>query len=196
MRKSVDYDTYFDSMQLSKEQKKKRKEFARRFERAVFFLFALIQTMRDANRMINDYLLSQFVEQYKDVAKDFVDIDDYMEDYIEQYCREVIDITLDNPDDEYYLSDDRAVSLSENEANASLNYKEYTDAIKSGKTKKRWITEKDDKVRETHKMVDNKDIRIDRPFVVGDSLLQFPKDTSLGASMEEIANCRCTIEYF
>lgn len=55
---------------------------------------------------------------------------------------------------------------------------------------------RDKKERETHLRVGRTIKPIEEPFVVGESLMQYPKDTSLGADSSEIVNCRCTIRYF
>lgn len=95
----------------------------------------------------------------------------------------------------FYLSMDRADVVAENEANVIFNHEEYKEAVSDGRTLKVWITEEDERVRETHKAVNEKAIPIDEYFIVGDSYMLYPKDTSMGASMNEIANCRCHIEY-
>ena len=53
----------------------------------------------------------------------------------------------------------------------------------------------DEKTRETHAMADGQKVDIDTPFIVGDSLMMFPTDTSLGATPQEIINCRCIMKY-
>ena len=57
---------------------------------------------------------------------------------------------------------------------------------------KTWWTAQDNKVRESHAEVHGVTVPFDEPFEVGDSLLMFPGDTSLGAGADEIANCRCS----
>lgn len=196
MGKSIPYDEYFDEMNLTKDQKRKRKEFAQKMEKTILFIFSLFMIMREYNRFNEERIIERLKEQYRDVAKDYVDIDRRFELYIDEISRDIIEATINNPNDEYYLSEDRAILISENEANTSLNYQEYSQAIKYGKIYKRWITENDSRVRETHKELHRKVMPIDDTFLVGNSLMLFPKDTSLGASSEEIVNCRCTIEYF
>ena len=125
-----------------------------------------------------------------------MDIDKYLEDYISNFSEETVDVTLRHINEPFYLSDDRSLLIAESEANGVFNYQEFSEAVKAGKTRKRWITERDNKVRETHAEVNGIAIPINEPFVVGNSLMMFPKDTSLNAEMEQIANCRCTIKYF
>ena len=36
---------------------------------------------------------------------------------------------------------------------------------------------------------------IDELFAVGDSLMEMPHDMTHGASMSEVSNCRCWLEY-
>lgn len=89
----------------------------------------------------------------------------------------------------------KAIEVAQNEANSIFNCMEYADAVAKGYTKKTWITEGDRRVRPTHEDVDMETIDIDMTFQVGDSLMMFPKDTSMGASAKEIVNCRCSIRY-
>ena len=78
--------------------------------------------------------------------------------------------------------------------NSSNNNEEFFDA-KSNKKTKTWHTALDEKVRMTHVAMEGVTVPIDEPFHVGNSLMQFATDTSLGADISEIANCRCTTEY-
>lgn len=97
--------------------------------------------------------------------------------------------------DEYMTSIDRAMNIAENEANSILNNEEYRSAIKNGCTKKKWISFGDERVRTDHADVDGEVVDIYKPFHVGGYLMMFPKDDSLGAGLEEIVNCRCSVEY-
>lgn len=60
---------------------------------------------------------------------------------------------------------------------------------------KRWDTVGDSKVRTAHVIADSQEKPISEPFVVGDERLKWPGDTSLGASLKNIINCRCTAVY-
>lgn len=63
---------------------------------------------------------------------------------------------------------------------------------------KSWQDVGDRRVRPTHKSatINNQHILINMPFVVGESLMMFPTDTSLGAQAKEILRCRCSAIYF
>lgn len=94
----------------------------------------------------------------------------------------------------YWLSVSRATEIAENESNTALNYKDYQTAINAGYTKKTWLTERDSRVRKTHKVLESKTIPINDLFMVGNTFMRFPKDTLMGESRESV-NCRCAIKY-
>ena len=100
-------------------------------------------------------------------------------------------------DEAWYLSEERSLFNAENSANDVFNYNEYRDAVKSGKTKKKWITEGDKRVRESHREVDGQEIPIKEFFTVGGVRMRFPKDMEYAFNVpRETVNCRCTIKYF
>ncbi len=64
--------------------------------------------------------------------------------------------------------------------------------------KKIWVTMGDDLVRTfpfDHDSANGQEQFIDDPFVVSGELLQFPGDWSLGASLGNLINCRCSALY-
>lgn len=205
------YEDYFSVMDIPKSDKEKRKDFAEKVEDVMLFIFALHLLMKQNGMENADYVKNQLETRYKAVISGYITIDEYIDDYVDSFTDEVIDTMnkhirpdidesekteRQKTDEEYYTSDLRAMYIAANEANSVFNYDDYKQAIESEKTLKRWITEQDNRVRKTHKEVNGLSVPIDRPFVVGDSLLLFPHDISLGASMKEIANCRCTVEYY
>lgn len=62
---------------------------------------------------------------------------------------------------------------------------------------KTWITMKDNRVRDAHESMESKTVPFDQAFEVeydgSTEELMFPGDTSLGASVGNTINCRCTI---
>ncbi|HIR27668.1 MAG TPA: hypothetical protein IAB84_06835 [Candidatus Choladousia intestinigallinarum] len=123
-------------------------------------------------------------------------MDDYIRNYVRNFSNDVMETTMGHQNDPYYYTQDRAAFMAENEANTFFNYSDYSDAIKAGKKMKRWIDIRDKRERETHRLVGGTSKKISEPFLVGDSFMMFPKDTSMGASGSEIVNCRCSIKYF
>lgn len=192
-RRSIPYDEYFGEMDLSEDEKEERKEFAQILEIILLFVFlSIIET--------NEYKEAQQIiyEKYINAAKEFLGLNSvpsYIDDYARQLANETVRVINENPDNEYYLSKDRAMFVAENEANVIGNYRQQAKAIKQGFTKKKWVTMRDVKVRHTHEEVDGETIDIFSPFTVGKSKMMFPKDYSLDADAKEIVNCRCVLEY-
>jgi hypothetical protein len=68
-----------------------------------------------------------------------------------------------------------------------------------GTLKKSWIDMRDKRVRPTHVEAGRRygaaSIPVNEAFIVGGSRMMYPGDTSLGAPIREIANCRCSAQY-
>lgn len=62
---------------------------------------------------------------------------------------------------------------------------------------KDWYGILDNRIRDTHVEADRKQkgVPISQPFRVGESLLMYPGDTSLGAQKKETMHCRCSALY-
>lgn len=201
-RRSEPYKEYFSKMSISDKEKQERIAFSEQMEEVVLYILALIETTIESGETKREYIQTQFYDKYLDVIASYMIIDTYIKQYAVDITKQIIDATFErfsdkdkSITDDYYLSNDRAMFISECEANSILNYRQYLKAVKAGKTKKKWIDVGDKRERKTHLEVGGTILPIDEPFSVGDSLLQFPKDTSLGASADEIVNCRCSIQY-
>jgi hypothetical protein len=201
-RRSEPYKEYFSKMSISDKEKQERIAFSEQMEEVVLYILALIETTIESGESNREYIQTQFYDKYLDVIASYMLIDTYIKQYALDVTKQIIDATFErfsaedkSITDDYYLSNDRAMFISECEANSILNYRQYSKAVKAGKTKKKWIDVGDKRERKTHLEVGETILPIDEPFSVGDSLLQFPKDTSLGASADEIVNCRCSIQY-
>lgn len=224
-RKSIPYEQYFGDMDLSAKQKEKRVSLAKKIEEVILFLFILFDVYEEYGEVEEgiDFIVYSIKQKYIDTIKDFIALEEYVEEGIEEletddkeskqkeqdalwkyikehtddFIEDYINTTSKHKYEPYYTSEDRAILTSENEANSILNAVEFIEAVfKNGFTKKMWNTEKDEIVRHSHALVEGVVLDINTPFIVGDSLMLFPKDTSYGASEQEVANCRCTITYF
>ena len=204
-RRSEPYKEYFSKMSISDKEKQERIAFSEQMEEVVLYILALIETTIESGESDQKYIQTQFYDKYLDVVLGYMLIDSYIKEYVLETSKQIIGTTFSHivekhPDseqatDDYYLSNDRAMFISECEANSILNYRQYSKALKSGKTNKTWIDVGDKRERKTHLEVGGTTIPINEPFSVGDSLLMFPTDYSLGASADEIVNCRCSIQY-
>lgn len=210
IRKKIPIHDYFENMQISEEEKEKRVRLANLLLADVLFLFALSRRNRDTR-----YLSETFQKRYLSSVKKVTEPDQKMQRYIRKVCDSIVKTTLKSGQDDgkkqgealtdsdvikvsqdsYAVSLERATSVAENEANTILNGEEYSNAVKNGCTKKRWKSYRDERVRADHADVDGQVVDISRPFRVGKYMMMYPKDDSLGAGLEEIVNCRCSVEY-
>lgn len=189
----LDISSYFDEMELSNKEKEKRKEFSESMVDVMLFIFALFSVMQKYNYINKRYIIEQLQLRYSEVVLQYMNIDKVVNDYIQKFSEEIVDTTLKYSDEEYYLSNDRAMIVSVNEANSILGYRQLQEAKERGYTRKTWITERDRKVRRTHREVDMMKIPIDEYFLVGDSLMMYPHD--FNSEAKETVNCRCSIVY-
>lgn len=196
IKRSIPYKKYFDEMEISEEEKEKRIKLAEKLELVFMYLFYLIANSEYENR---EMLCVMIADMYSDIAHDYMNVDgtlEYLNTYTAYITAQIIDTTLKYAEqEEYYLSQDRAMFIAENEANSIGNYDDMYQAIKSGATQKTWKTMNDKKVRHTHVKLDGKTIGIYKTFDVGGSEMLYPRDTSYDAEDKEIVNCRCVCEY-
>lgn len=191
-RRSVDYEEYFGEMDIPEDEKEERIKLAEKFE--IIFLFFFLQ-FSSGKEMDYPYLI---YEKYISAALEFLNQSsaaEYLEIYAKNLSKEIVRVTEENSEEEYFTSRDRAMLISENEANSMGNYRQQIEAVRNGMKYKTWKTMNDSKVRHTHRIVNEKKIGIFDSFLVGKSEMMYPKDESLGASAEETVNCRCVVHY-
>lgn len=189
-------DDFFGVMEIDDEQKEKRKKVAFSIRESMLFLFSLMFTMAEASAWSYEVALDSFRNEFRNAISQYFVIDAFLENYIQDFTRKYLDITIEHlskADASFFVSDDRATIGSANESNSVVGYEELEEAKEDGYTMKRWRTQRDERVRKTHREVEGKTIPIDDYFVVGDSLLYYPGDPE--GSEEEIAGCRCVCEY-
>nr|DAF78795.1 MAG TPA: minor capsid component [Caudoviricetes sp.] len=192
----IDYETYFGEMDLSDEEKEDRKKLAEKFEKIFVMLFALLSGKEETEITT---ITKEFIIRYESIATQYCKTKktpSYITDYARYIVNEVVDATTQNTEVEYFTSQKRAKNVAANEANAVGNYRLQTEMVKQGYKTKEWRSKEDSHVRPTHAEVDRKRIDIFEPFEVGNSLMMFPKDHSLGAEVKEISNCRCSVKYY
>lgn len=194
--KAIPYEQYFGDMELTEEQKENRISLAENLEDSFLFVLALLFTMQQYNMVDWETVRIQFQTGYMNALSGIAAASGYIKGYVKDFAYDVMESTKAHQNDPYYYTQDRAMFMAENEANTYFNYSEYFAAIEAGKTMKKWIDIRDKRERETHRQVGGTSKRISEPFMVGGSLMNFPKDSSMGASSSEIVNCRCSILYY
>ena len=194
---SMPPEQYFEGMELSKSQKEERIKYTERTYEAILSAMYLIDAYMSYGNVDYEAVKIKLGDDLARIVAEFILLDDYLKLYLSDFAQNFIDSTKRNIDKEWYLSEDRALFNAENSANDALNYKEYIRAVKNGKTHKKWLTAMDTKVRLSHLEVENTVLPIAEYFVVGDTLMRFPKDCDMAVgSPQEIVNCRCSIKYF
>lgn len=190
-RRSMDYDKYFGEMGIAERDKKRRIRLAEDIEEVILYMMFQYEQYAEL-----EALERQLVNMLADTLAKYVPIDDYLEDYAKQSIDGIMETTDKEIEKPFTLSHDRAILISENLANDALNYGDFKRAKDQGRKYKTWITMGDEKVRPTHEVLESERIPIDDLFWVGNVQMRFPKDTLYsGGDLEEIAGCRCWIEY-
>lgn len=93
------------------------------------------------------------------------------------------------------FSESHAAAVTRTEVNAIGNLAAMDAAYRRGERFKTWKTFGDLKVRPTHKAANGQRVPLDMPFTVGGYQMMFPNDSSLGAPVGEVVNCRCVMEF-
>jgi hypothetical protein len=81
--------------------------------------------------------------------------------------------------------------------NGNVDPSSINDGIVVGKpdVKKEWAAVLDEKTRLSHALADGQVKGMNDPYIVNGEYLMYPGDTSMGASLENIINCRCSSLY-
>ena len=194
-RMSMDYDEYFGDMDLSEEQKEKRKESAEELEDVFKVLLALVFYLYMEEAYDYTSAIMEAQEAYNEILAGANVSDYYVDIHVPNALNSIVSTMLNNPENPFNFSIDRAILIAENEANSMWNDAEYVEALRSGKKRKTWHTIIDKRTRDWHAEVNGQTKQITEPFVVSGELMQFPRDESLGASGGNIVNCRCSASY-
>ena len=188
------YEGYFDVMPISEDQKTDRVLVAMALEDRFLEILSLAEIRQKQDKPWLGDIIELFILAFLAVANRRVD-DDEIRAKAERFGQEVGLSTFAHQGEDYFTSADRAINMAATESNAIMCYGEIADAIKQGKTTKTWRTIIDGREREWHHKEDGVTIPITEPFEVGGELLMYPLDDSLGASADNIANCRCCAIY-
>jgi len=94
----------------------------------------------------------------------------------------------------------RAERLVRSAYSTASNHAALEALLEAGFTKKQWLTSRDARVRRPtpsspfdHQSADGQLVGVREPFIVSGEELMFPGDSSKGASISNLVNCRCTV---
>lgn len=190
--KILTIEQYFGEMPLNDEEKKKRIDMCEDFE---IFLFYILELGEELDHMALEILISRLRIGFIEITGNYMELTDNVVERINEDALYIAETTKNNLDIPFFTSPDRARLVAENETQSLCNLSEFDRAKEQGFKYKEWLAMLDERTRETHAMADGQKVDIDTPFIVGDSLMMFPTDTSLGATPQEIINCRCIMKY-
>lgn len=146
-RRSEPYKEYFSKMSISDKEKQERIAFSEQMEEVVLYILALIETTIESGEANREYIQTQFYDKYLDVIASYMLIDTYIKQYALDVTKQIINATFErfssedkSITDDYYLSNDRAMFISECEANSILNYRQYSKAVKAERQKRNGLT--------------------------------------------------------
>lgn len=98
-------------------------------------------------------------------------------------------------------SDSRSAIIATTETQASAETAKSNviasalDPVEQGRGKKDWVTIMDGRERQSHHEANGQVQGLESPFIVQGQMLSYPGDTSLGATIDNWINCRCSAQY-
>lgn len=97
--------------------------------------------------------------------------------------------------DKFYLESiipNRSMVIARTEVGSATQWAQNEIAMDTDvPMEKEWLSQRDNRVRDTHSEADGQRVGLDDPFVVGEDELMYPCDPS--GSPEEIIECRCGV---
>lgn len=190
------FEMYFGEMNLPEEEKSERIQMAKELEEVFITTMIWLFTIEQANNTNYEPIRQRMEDDYMEVLRKYVEVDDYLKTYVKSFSYDVVDSTKRHKNEPYYYSLDRARFMAENEVNTAINHARYIEAVNGGKTMKRWESIIDEATRKDHREINGKYISIGQAFHVGDSWMLFPKDMSMNPNPNQVINCRCSIMYY
>lgn len=192
---SEPYDEYYEPMRISEKQKQQRIDLAKDlddiFEELFIYMFMM---MRDGYVSEYEDALIVAQEKYAEVIARHVDATAELIEHGRELILSVLNTLYRNSEIAYFYSKDRARAIAEEESNAVFAYTEYEDAARN-KRFKTWHTIMDGRERESHAEVNGMTLPIEEPFELAGGYVQFPGDSSMGASDSELVSCRCSLSF-
>lgn len=193
---SEPFPDYFRPMRLSQNQKRKRIALAEELEDVFIELLSAQFYAQQYGASIYTQSTEKARKGYISALSKLFEPDLYLMNHADEIVASVLLVLYRNADDPYYYSADRARALAEGESNSVWNHNEFEEAVKSGKHYKKWNTIIDGRERDSHHGINGTTLPINQPFDLPGGLMQYPRDTTYAASMDEIANCRCSLSFF
>ena len=208
-RHSEPYEEYFRVMKLPRKALERRIRLAIDMEEAFATFFEVIMLGVIDEVTIKQQLMYDIYDAIGDEQRFETENqkDKYVTDLVNETYRSTVENLAKYPNDydytgetNYWVSNDRAMFIAEEEANTISNSQEYVEAKVQGLTHKIWMDYGDDRVRQTHQEVNGAKIPIGTYFDVGEARMLYPRDVTSSLSTgaehpEEVVRCRCRVIY-
>lgn len=212
---------WYSKMEVPQRAKERRVKLSMQFAEIMSLFFEMIM----AKEILETEQIRWLNERLNAVASKHLSQDDlaYVNDWSRKEAESIVEVTakhinneplpeseettegkvihfeefdIDIPENEYWTSYIRCLTLGIECASCIENFYEMYDALQRGYNRKVWESQADNRVRNTHIEADGQDIGITELFLVGKSYLMFPGDVTHGAEERELANCRCFCSYY
>lgn len=194
-RRSEPIDEYYEPMHISPKRKENRIRTAEKYRDAVLaYMHFVDEYAANYEELIEIPAKEYLKNEILDVIGDLLIVNEVLTDYADRMAKDLHDATVRNRGDPYFLSEDRATLIGEEESNSLWNWEELEEAQIYGRRDKTWNTVGDSHVRDTHVDVDGVTLPLDEPFLVGDVEMMVPRDPEVDAP-EETAGCRCWLTF-
>lgn len=139
------------------------------------------------SRDVNGQTLETITQETIDAVKDAVDQGFSAGDAISGI--------VDRIDEVYrFALDTRAERIARTEVMSAANAGSFDAMKQTGVRKKKWLSARDNRVRDTHEKLDDDEVGVDEDFISeSGAKLSFPGDPRC-ADLGEIINCRCAVD--
>lgn len=195
-KRSQPFNVYFGEMRITPDERKRRIDIAERFEDGFLDILAWCFYTQQSRNLPESEVKGRVRGVFETALGSEIKRLDETDRMIKDLSKDIARTTVKRgKEDPFFVSADRARLISEDTANHFANYLEFDIARRRGLKWKTWNTILDGRERITHNFADGQMQPIGMPFEVGSSLLMFPHDTSLGADLEEIISCRCSLSF-
>lgn len=194
--RSMPFNQYFGEMRIAQDERKRRIDIAERFEDGFIEILAWAFYTQQRRSLSESEVKGRIKGVFETALGSDIKRLEETDRMIDTLSKDIARTTVKRgKTDPFFVSADRARLISEDSANHFMNYLEFQMASRRGYKWKTWNTILDGRERLTHNLADGQMQEIALPFEVGTSLLMYPHDGSLGADLNEIVNCRCSVSY-
>lgn len=194
-RRSEPIDEYYSPMRISAKRRQNRIRTAEKYRDAVLEYLRFVDEYGEYEDYVVEAAGKFLYDRLLEVINDLALVDESLYLYVKTVSKQINESTFRNKGKQpYYLSEDRATYIGEDESNSIWNFEELLEAKQVGGKRKVWRTMRDNRVRETHRELEGKTLPLEATFDVGGYEMMVPRDPNVDAP-EEKEGCRCWLQF-